>query len=451
MAKQADVVVIGSGTAGYTAAHALRKAGRDVLVVDKRPFGGVCAMRGCQPKKILVAAAQAVHGARTLDGQGVRGDSRLDWPELMRFKRAFTDAVPKKTEQSFQNAGMDTVHAAAAFVAPRRVRLGQEEYTCRQVLIAAGAVPRKMNVPGANLLLDSDAFLELDDLPKSIVFIGGGFICFEFAFVCAVAGAQVTVIHRSNRFLRRFDPDMVAVLMAAGRDLGIRFLPETTLERVEQEEKGVRLHLNGAEQDVLVADAAVAAVGRVPDLEGLNLEAGGVDFSSQGVIVNAFMQSVSNPAVYAVGDVAATPFALATTADMEAETAAQNMVHGNSRKADHVAVPSVVFGIPPLARVGLSEEEARTVAEQENLELAVHTGDAAGWISSRRIGQKHAAYKVILDNASGRVLGAHLVGHNAEEMINIFALAVKFGLTRDQLKSLLWAYPTHVSDIKYML
>lgn len=451
MTRQADVLVIGSGTAGYTAAHALRKAGRDVLVADKRPFGGVCAMRGCQPKKILVAAAQAAHGARALYGQGVRGDSRLDWPELMCFKRAFTDAVPKGTEQSFQNAGMETVHAAAAFVAPRVVRLGQEEYTCRQVLIAAGAVPRKLNVPGANLLLDSDGFLELDSSPKSIAFIGGGFICFEFAFVCAVAGAKVTVIHRSNRFLRRFDPDMVAVLMAAGRDLGIRFLPETSLEQVKQQAQGVALHLNGAAQDVLVVDAAVAAVGRVPDLEGLRLEAGNVNFSKQGVAVNEFMQSVSNPAVYAVGDVAATSLAMATTADMEAEVAAQNMVHGNSRKADHVAVPSVVFGIPPLSRVGLSEEEARTLAERENLELAVHTKDAAGWISSRRIGQKHAAYKVILDKTSGRVLGAHLVGHNAEEMINIFALAVKFGLTRDQLKSLLWAYPTHVSDIKYML
>lgn len=451
MALQTDALIIGSGTAGYTAAHALRKAGRDVLVVDKRPFGGVCAMRGCQPKKILVAAAQAVHGARVLNGQGVRGASRLDWPELMRFKRDFTDAVPVRTETGFQQAGMRTRHGSASFTAPNRVRVGNEEYTFRQALIATGATPKRLDVPGAELLLDSDAFLELDALPTSMAFIGGGFICFEFAFVCAVAEAQVTVVHRGDRFLRRFDPDMVAVLMAAGRDLGIRFLPETSLERVEQNIQGLALRMEGATREVLSVNAAVAAVGRMPDLDGLDLKAGKVEFSEQGVAVNAFMQSVSNPAVYAVGDAAGTPFALATTADMEAEVAAHNMAHGNSREADHVAVPSVVFSIPPLAGVGLSEEDARMLSEQQNLDLGVNTGDSAGWISSRRIGQKHAAYKVILDKTNGRVLGAHLVGHGAEEMINVFALAVKFGLTRQQLKSLLWAYPTHVSDIKYMI
>lgn len=451
MALQTDALIIGSGTAGYTAAYALRKAGRDVLVVDKRPFGGVCAMRGCQPKKILVAAAQAVHGARALNGQGLRGESRLDWPKLMRFKRDFTDAVPARTEAGFQQAGMRTLHGPASFAGPDRVRVGNEEYTFRQALIAAGAVPRRLDVPGVDLLLDSDAFLELDALPENIAFIGAGFICFEFAFVCAVAGARVTVVHHGDRFLRRFDPDMVAVLMAAGRNLGIRFLRGTSVERVEQNTQGLALHLAGATKDVLSVNTAVAAVGRMPDLHGLNLEIGEVEFSDQGVAVNAFMQSVSNPAVYAVGDAAATPFALATTADMEAEVAAQNMAHGNSREADYAAVPSVVFSIPPLAGVGLSEEEARMLAGRQNLELAVNTGDAAGWMSSRRIGQKHAAYKVILDTTSGRFLGAHLVGHGAEEMINVFALAVKFGLTRDQLKSLLWAYPTHVSDIKYMI
>jgi glutathione reductase (NADPH) len=447
MPRQADVLIIGSGTAGHTAAHALRKAGRDVLVVDKQPFGGVCAMRGCQPKKILVAAAQAVHGVQALARQGVRGDSRLDWTELMGFKRAFTDAVPAGTEKGFQKAGMHTMHGRAAFMGPQLVRVAQEEFTARQVLIASGAVPKRLDIPGRELLMDSDGFLEMDVLPESIAFLGGGFICFEFAFVCALAGARTTIIHRSGEFLRRFDPDMVAVLMQAGRDLGINFLQDTSVGRVEKNGSGVSLHLKGKRKDALSVDAAVAAVGRVPDLDDLHLEAGEVEYSSQGVVVNAFMQSVTNPAVYAVGDAAATPFALATTADMEAEVAAHNMVHGNSREADHVAVPSVAFSIPPLAGVGLSEEQA----EKQGLDIVVNTDDATRWMSSRRIGQKHAAYKVILDKTTGRVLGAHLVGHGADEMINIFALAVKFNLTRTQLKSLLWAYPTHVSDIKYML
>lgn len=451
MSKQTDVIVIGSGTAGYTAAYALRRAGREVLVTDRRPFGGVCAMRGCQPKKILVAAAQAVQGVRMLSGQGVRGDCRLDWAELMRFKRAFTDAVPERTEKGFLKAGMLAVHGPASFVGPGRLLVGQKEYSADFVLIAAGATAKKLDIPGADLLLDSDAFLELDVLPESIAFVGGGFICFEFAFLCAAAGVRTTVIHRGARFLRRFDPDMVRVLMDAGRELGIAFLPDTVLRRVEQEGGRLALHVKSPGGAVIRAEAAVAAVGRVPDLKGLNLGAGNVEFSELGVGVNAFMQSVSNPAVYAVGDAAATPFALATTADMEAEVAAHNMIHGNSRKADYAAVPSAVFAVPALAGVGLGEEEARKLAGEKGMEMDVNTGDASGWISSRRIGQKHAAYKVILEKPSGRILGAHLVGQGADEMINVFSLAVKFGLTASQLKSLLWAYPTHVSDIKYML
>lgn len=449
MTSQLDVLVIGSGTAGYTAAYALRQAGRDVLVADKRPFGGVCAMRGCQPKKILVAAAQAVQGVLALSGQGVSGESRLDWPGLMRFKRDFTEAVPGRTEQGIRRAGMQTVRGEVSFVAPDQVRVGAQDYTFRQALIASGAAPRRLAAPGADLLLDSDDFLELDRLPESIALIGGGYISFEFAFVCAVAGVRTTIVHHSKEFLRRFDPDMVATVMAAGRDLGISFLPETSLIRAEQHGHGLALHLEGTAKGQLHVAAAVAAVGRAPDLEGLHLQAGGVDSSGQGVLVNAFMQSVSNPGVYAVGDAAATPFALAVTADMEAEAAAHNMVHGNSRKADYAAVPSVVFTVPPLACVGLTEEEA--LAGKDEQEIIVNTDDAAGWMSSRRIGQKHAAYKVILDKATGRILGAHLAGRGAEEMINVFALAMKFGLTRQQLKSLLWAYPTHISDIKYMI
>lgn len=449
--QQVDVMVIGSGTAGYTAAHALRKAGLGVVVADKQPFGGVCSMRGCQPKKILVAAAQAMHGAQVLAGQGVRGETRLDWAELMRFKRDFTDAVPARTETGFLKAGMRTVHGLASFTSPNQVRVGEEEFSARHMLIAAGAAPRRLNVPGGQLLMDSDGFLELDRLPESIAFLGGGFICFEFAFVCALAGVRTTIIHRSKQFLRRFDPDMVAVLLQAARALGIDLVPESRVERVEQTDKGLTLHLDGPEAKLFSVEAAVAAVGRVPALDGLNLKAAGVEFSEHGVAVNEYMQSVSNPVVYAVGDAAATPFALATTADMEAEVAAHNMVHGNSQKADYTAVPSVVFSIPPLAGVGLTEKQAQEQADEQGLEISVNTGDASGWMSSKRIGQKHAAYKVILDKRRKTVLGAHLVGHGAEEMINILALAIKFGLTREQLKSLLWAYPTHVSDIKYMI
>lgn len=449
--QQHDVIVIGSGTAGYTAAHACRKAGKSVLVADKRPFGGTCAMRGCQPKKILVAAATAMHRANALHGQGITGESRLDWPSLMRFKRDFTEAVPEKSVQGFHDAGINTAHGAVTFTGPNQMRIGSDTHTAEHIVIAAGTVPRTLPIPGADLLLDSDAFLELDNLPESIVFLGGGFICFEFAFICALAGVRTTIVHRSDRFLRNFDTDMVDQLLEAGRNLGITLLPETRVEKVEQAGPNLMLTLSGREPSELRVHAAVVAVGRVPEVHDLALDVAGVAASPRGVTVNAFMQSVSNPAVYAVGDVADTPYQLATTADMEAETAAANILGGNRTQADHMAVPHAVFSMPTLAGVGMSEKGARQAAEKQGFQLAVNTGDATVWMTSRRIGQKHAAYKVLLNQDAGTILGAHLLGHNAEEMINIFAMAIKFGLTRTQLKSLLWAYPTHVSDIKYMI
>ncbi|SDB16551.1 glutathione reductase (NADPH) [Desulfonatronum thiosulfatophilum] len=445
-----DVIVIGSGTAGYTAAHACRKAGRSVLVVDKQPFGGTCAMRGCQPKKILVAAAQAIHGTSALHGQGVDGESRLDWAALMRFKRDFTYSVPERSEQGFLDAGIRTAHGLAVFSGPNQIRIEKKGYSADKFIIAAGAVPRKLSVPGNELLMDSDGFLELDALPSSIAFIGGGFISFEFAHVCAQAGVRTTMIHRGKSFLRGFDPDLVTRLMEAGQAQGISFLRESSVKQIDQDEGGLTLHISGSDQQTLSVDKAVAAIGRVPDLADLGLDSAGVEHTPRGIKVNSFMQT-SNPSIYAVGDVADTQHLLSPTADMEANTAASNILRGNSVHADYTAIPSVVFSIPALAAVGMSEEQAHAHAEQEGIQLMVNAGDASEWMSSRRIGQKHAAYKVILNESTGTILGAHILGHNAGEMINIFAMAMKFGLTREQLKSLLWAYPTHISDIKYML
>ena len=191
----------------------------------------------------------------------------------------------------------------------------------------------------------------------------------------------------------------------------------------------------------------VHGAGRVADITSLQLDRGNVQYTQKGSRVNDYMQSVSNPSVYAVGDAADTPFKLAPVTDLQAEVAAQNIIDGNRISADYTAIPSVVFSLPPLAGVGLTEKQA----QERGIRIKVNSGDASGWASSRRIGQKHGAYKVLLDPEGKRILGAHLLGHNAGEMINIFAMAIKFHLTTDDLKSVLWAYPTHISDIKYMI
>lgn len=448
-ARPYDLVVIGTGTAGSTVASSCRAAGWDVAVIDARPYGGTCALRGCDPKKVLVGAAQAVDQVRRLEGSGVAaGGAGIRWPELMRFKREFTDPVPGAKEDRFRDSGIDTFHGHARFLArPGVLDLGGEEIETRHVLIATGAVPADLGIPGADRLATSDDFLELESLPRRLVFVGGGYIAFELAQVAARAGAEVTILHRGSRALERFDGDLTARLVERTRALGVEVELEAEVRRVEAEGAGARVHaLTTHGERSYEADLAVHAAGRVPHLD-LGLDVAGVAHAKDGVRVNGFLQSETNPSVYAAGDAAAGGPPLTPTASYDGKLAADNLLKGNHRERDYTGIPSVVFTEPPLAMVGLTEEAARA----QDLRFEVHSGDTSGWYSSRRLREPVSGYKVLVEAGTGRILGAHVLGPSADEQINLFALAVRKGLGADDLRSTLFAYPTHASDIGSML
>jgi glutathione reductase (NADPH) len=443
-----DVLVIGTGTAGYTLAMACSKGGRRVAIVDNQPYGGTCAMRGCQPKKYLVDAAEVARLSRQMSEIGIHPAAQIDWPALMHSKSAFTDAVPERTERGLRKAGIELFNGTARFLSPEEVAVGEETtIRAQHIVIATGARPAPLNFPGAELVVTSDDFLELIKLPRRIVFIGGGYISLEFAHVARAAGAEVTILHRGERILKRFEAELVDRLSASAHAFGIKII--TGINACSFEKLRGALVTYGAAgcTESFQSDLIVNGSGRLPDLDGLDLAAGGVERKPRGVAVNEFLQSVSNPRVYAIGDACDSPFQLATVADMQAEVAAENILKGNLRSPDYQGVPSVVFTQPPLAGVGMTEEQAGQAGEK----FRVNHGSMAEWPSSRRIGQKHACYKVLIQEQTGLILGAHLFGHNAGEAINIFALAIKFGLTNLDLKKVLWAYPTHVSDLKYMI
>jgi glutathione reductase (NADPH) len=448
MTREFDVLVIGTGTSGYTLALACREAQRSVAVADNRPYGGTCAMRGCQPKKYLVAAAEVVELTHQMSTIGVRPATGIDWAALMRSKTAFTSAVPARTERDFKEAGIEMFHGTSQFVSPAEIMVNNDTIVrAKHIVVATGARPAPLGFDGEDLVMTSEDFLELASMPPRLVFIGGGYISMEFAHVARAAGAEVTVLHRGERVLKNFEPEVVDQLTDAARDFGIRIV--TNFQACGAKRLNGSIAINGNKDcaDVYQADLAIHGAGRVANLDELNLPAGGVEHSSRGVIVNEFLQSVSNPCVYAIGDASATPLQLATTADMDAGVATENILSGNHQKADYDLVPSAVFTLPPLAGIGMSE----SVATESGLRFHINRGTMTRWASSRRIGQKHGFYKVLVEDGTGRILGAHLFGHNAAEAINIFALAMKFGLTTRDLKKVLWAYPTHVSDLKYML
>ena len=451
MTERFDLVVLGSGSAAQTVASRCRAAGWTVAMVDKRPFGGTCALRGCDPKKVLVGAASAIDAARLLSGKGVRADTlAIDWAELVRFKRSFTDPRPAKITASLEHAGIRTFQRTARFVGPAQLAAGDALLTAtRAIVVATGARPADLPLEGREHLVTSEQFLELPALPSSMIFVGGGYISFEFAHVAARADVRVSILHRDSRPLVEFDPGLVDLLTERTRALGVDVRLETDVRAIAPLDGRYRVTADEHHAPAtLDADLVVHGAGRVPDLEQLALEAGAVRYSAAGVEVNQYLQSVSNPIVYAAGDCAATNRpALTPVAAYEGRVVAANLLEGNHATPDYTAVPSVVFTLPPLAGVGLREEQARAAGRS----FTTHRQETSTWFSSRRLGESFSAFNVLVEEPSGRILGAHLLGPHADETINIFTLAMRAGVTADRLKETMWAYPTHASDIGHMV
>jgi glutathione reductase (NADPH) len=449
MTKSYDLVVIGTGTAASVAASRCRAAGWRVAVIDHLPFGGTCALRGCDPKKVLVGAAEAIDHSRRMRGKGVAGgEPVIDWRALIAFKRSFTEPVPPMKEQSFARSGIDAFHGRARFTGPRTVAVGADEFEGRFVLIATGAVPMRLGIDGEEHLLTSTDFLERDQLPKRISLLGGGFIAAEFAHIAARAGVQVTIVEQMEEMLTAFDPDLVEWLTEKTRKIGVDVRLGTRAERIEKVAPGFRLHACSGEMPISIdAEAVVHAAGRVPDLEPLDLPAAGVEVSGGRLRLNEFLQSVSNPAVYAAGDAAAKGPPLTPVASHDAKVVAANMLDGNHQTPNYLGVPSVVFTIPPLARVGMLEAEAR----QEDLRFRVQHQRTSSWYTARRLAEEASGFKVLVEEHTDRILGAHLLGPNAEEVITLFGLAIRSGLTAETVKGMISGYPSACSDVGYML
>lgn len=448
MSRNYDLIVIGTGTAATTVARKVRAAGRSVAVIDFRPFGGTCALRGCDPKKLMIGGARAVDHATRMRGKGVTGDVAIDWPDLVGFKRSFTDPVPAKKEQGFAEAGIDSFHGCARFVAPDAVEVGGEKLEARNIVIASGAEPVPLGIEGEEHLIDNEDFLNMESLPRRILLVGGGYIAAEFSHIAARTGAKVTILQRGKRMLDGFDPDLVGWMMEKFIELGVDVRTNTEVTRVEK--RGDAYFVTAVadgEQMIMEVDLVVHAAGRKPDLESLDLAVGDIDVRNGRIALNDHLQSVSNPAVYVAGDATQMGPPLTPVSNHEGKIVTANLLEGNHRKPNYNGVPSVVFTIPPFARVGLSEVEAR----EKGLSFRVNCDRTPGWFTARQAAETVMGHKVLIEDGSGRILGAHLIGPHADEVINVFTLAVRHGLSADQLTETMFAYPTGASDISSML
>ena len=443
-----DLVVIGSGTAAQVAAAKVRAAGWKVAVIDHRPLGGTCALRGCDPKKMLIGGAEAIDHVRRMQDKGVTGRTAINWPELMAFKRGFTDPVPGHQEQRYREKGIATYQGRARFTGPHALKVGEDSLQSDHVLIATGAEPVAMNIPGEEHLATSEDFLALAALPQRIVLVGGGNIAAEFSHIAARAGARVTILQRGPRLLTGFDVDLVGWLMPAFQTIGVEVRLNTAVEAIEKAGTGYRVRATSHGRAVAVeADLVVHAAGRAPALDELDLDAAGIAHDAGRLVLNEHLQSVSNPAIYAAGDAAQAGPPLTPVSSHDGGVAAANLLHGNHRKPDYRGVPSVVFTIPPLAKAGLTEHEAR----EQGLKFRVKSQQTSHWFTALQAAEPVYGFKVLVEEECDRILGAHLVGPHVDETINLFAIAIRHGLTATDLKRTIFAYPTGASDISSMV
>jgi len=449
MTKTYDLIVIGGGTAGNGVARMAADAGWSVASIDSEPHGGTCALRGCDPKKMLVAVTEGVEWAENMEGKGLEAQPSVNWPDMIAFKRSFTEAMPPRIEAGLEKAGIDVLHGLARFTGPNTIELNGETLTAKHFHIATGARPMTLNIPGEEHLTTSTEFLELPERPNRIAFVGGGFISMEFAHIVKRAGArEVTVLEMMDRPLGPFDPDLVAMLVEATEELGVDLRTKAKVAKIEKQGDEFTVTVETPDgTETITCDLVVHGTGRVPNIDRLNLEAAGVEYSRRGIKVSDAMRT-TNPAIFAAGDCAASGPKLTPVSAFEGRVAGKNLLAGeDERTVDYPPIPSVVFTLPMVATVGLSE----AVAREQGLKFDTHFEKTGDWYSSLRVGAKHTGFKVLVEEGSGQILGAHLIGPGSEEQINLFAMAMGAGQTANQIKAMIFAYPSYASDIGSMV
>lgn len=444
--KQYDLIVLGTGNAGYQVAMKTKEAGWHVAVINGGLFGGTCAVRGCIPKKVLAGTSEIIDINRRLNGIGIfKEQPKASWQELIKFKRTFTDSVPPDTEKALREAGIDVYSGSPRFIGNLQLEVNGEQLKSKKVHIAVGAKPAKLPIEGFEYLVTSDDFLELDDLPQRIIFAGGGYVSFEFAHVAARFGADVTILHSDDHPLPMFDWDIIQTLLKASEAVGTKIEFNARVQKVEKLEHGYRV--TTADGKTFEADLVVHGLGRPPAIDELNLEATGVEYDKRrGILVDDYLRSTSNPDVYAAGDAAAAGPPLSPVAGVQGTIVADNLLGKERKQPSYLSTPSVIFTTPTVGKVGYTEQEAK----DKGIDFDIVDTDLTDWFDSKRLGLKFARSKVLVEKGTHKIIGAHLIGNHAEDLTNIFALAVELGLTTEQMKTPIYAFPTTTDDMRYM-
>jgi glutathione reductase (NADPH) len=446
MDKHFDLIAIGGGSGGLAVAEKAAQYGKKVAVVEAVKMGGTCVNNGCVPKKVMWYAANLAHAVDDANAFGIPAQrGATDWAKLVAGRQRYIGNINNYWDGYVDDSGITRIDGKARFVDAHSIEVNGEQYTAQHIVIATGGRPIVPPVPGAELGITSDGFFELQQQPKKVAVIGGGYIGVELAGVLRALGSEVTVVALENRVLELFDDMISEVLMAEMRKQGIELRMSFQVAGLARTAAGIAMDAaNGERLDGF--DTVIWAVGRAPNTRDLNAEAAAIEMRANGIIPTDEYQNTNVAGVYAIGDITGrtplTPVAIAAGRRL-----ADRLFKGMSQaKVDYDNIPSVVFAHPPVGTVGLTEQQAR----ERHDKVTVYKTD---FTPMRHALSEHGvttAMKLVCAGEAQQVVGIHLIGDNVDEMLQGFAVAVKMGATKADFDNTVAIHPISAEELVTM-
>ena len=445
MSKHYDLIAIGGGSGGLSAAERAAEYGRKTAVVESNKLGGTCVNVGCVPKKVMWFASgigEAIHNAR---GYGFDVSlNHFDWPRLVEARENYIRGILDWYGNYLADSNIDHLQGTGSLVDARTVSVDGELYTADHIVLAPGGRPVKPNIPGAEHMLDSDGFFALKEQPQRVAVVGAGYIAVELAGLLNGLGSEVSLLLRRDHFLSSFDALLRETLMEEMVNAGVNIMPSISVERVERRADGC-LDIHCARGIKLEGyDALICAIGREPNVEALNLGAAGVEADARGYIPTDEFQNTNVPGIYAVGDVTGraqlTPVAIAAGRRL-ADRLFNNQPQ---RRLDYGLIPTVMFSHPPIGTVGLTEGEARAKYGEG---VKIYQTRFTAMYHALCPRQQRTAMKLVCVGAEEKVVGCHLIGQGVDEMLQGFAVAIKMGATKKDFDDTVAIHPTSSEEL----
>ncbi|QIL50695.1 NAD(P)/FAD-dependent oxidoreductase [Weissella coleopterorum] len=431
-----DIGIIGSGPAGLAAAFEAQQLGQKVVIIEEYMWGGTCPNYGCDPKKILLSAVEILHREQALQNKGLVGSSRINWPELMAIKQEYVDAVKPRKIKGLEQATIEHIYGHAQFINRNTITTENQKIQATNWIIATGQRPRQLDFPGADLMLDSEDFLNLAEMPQDITFLGGGYIGVEFANISHFADANVHLITQGNHLLSDFDQLLVGKFEQEMIHNGVDITFNATIVEIKKYEGQYLIRLSNG--TTYLTDLVISAVGRVGNADKIHAENAGIEIRDGHILVDQYLRS-TNPDIYAIGDVADNDVPkLVPVGNYEGRYVARRLSDQTSEALQYPTMPQVVFGTPRIAQTGLSMKDAQKQGfVVKDLEL--------GKVITFFRYHDDAHIRVAL-NQTGQIVGASILAFEAEELINYFVTAINTKRTFEETQANLYAYPSLGSE-----